>query len=101
MDDVMIYSKSTDNHETHLRKCLDVCRHKGLKLKRSKCIFFRDAIEFVGFWVDKEGLHTEASKVQAVRDWPMPATGKEVLGFLGLMGVKTLPRLLRSARQAT
>jgi len=49
MDDVMIYSKSTKDHETHLRKCLGVCRQEGLKLKRSKCVFFRDAIEFVGF----------------------------------------------------
>ena len=86
MDDVMIYSKSTEDHETHLRKCLGVCRQEGLKLKRSKCVFFRDAIEFVGFWVDKDGLHTEASKVEAVREWPRPRSGKEVLGFLGLTG---------------
>jgi len=86
MDDVMIYSKSTEDHETHLRKCLGVCRQEGLKLKRSECVFFQDAIEFVGFWVDKEGLHREASKVQAVRDWPRPTSGKEVLGFLGLTG---------------
>jgi hypothetical protein len=85
-DDVMIYSKATEDHETHLRKCLHVCRQEGLKLKRSKCVFFRDAIEFVSFWVDKEGLHTEASKLQAVWDWPRPTSGKEVLGFLGLTG---------------
>ena len=86
MDDVTIYSKSTKDHETHLRKCLGVCRQEGLKLKRSKCVFFREAIEFVGFWVDRDGLHTEASKVEAVQEWPRPKSRKEVLGFLGLTG---------------
>ena len=86
MDDVMIYSMSTEDHKTHLQKCLGVCRQEGLKLKRSKCVFFRDAIEFVGFWVDRDGLHTEASKVEAVREWPRPKSRKEVLGFLGLTG---------------
>lgn len=61
-------------------------REEGLKLKASKCFWKQEALEFVGFWVDSEGVHTEAQKIKAVIEWPMPENGKEVLGFLELTG---------------
>lgn len=86
LDDILIYSKNEEEHENHVRSVLQLMREEGLKLKASKCSFKQEALEFVGFWLDKEGLHTEAQKVQAVLDWPRPECGKDVLGFLGLTG---------------
>lgn len=57
-----------------------------LALSEDKCEFFRKAVEFVGFWVDAEGIHAEESKIKLVKNWPTPRNQKEVMGFLGLTG---------------
>lgn len=86
LDDILIFSKSKDEHEEHLQQVLQLLDKEKLKLKASKCSFFQKGVDFVGFWVDHEGVHTEANKVQAVKDWPQPTTVKDIKGFLGLTG---------------
>lgn len=86
LDDILIFSKSEAEHEEHVRSILQLLREEELILKPSKCIFNQEAVEFVGYWVDEEGVHTAEQKIKAVLDWPRPECGKEVLGFLGLTG---------------
>jgi len=60
-------------------------RHR-LFAKKSKCTFFIDTIEYLGFIVSKDGITPDPGKVQAVIDWPERTNVKEVRGFLGLTG---------------
>jgi hypothetical protein len=55
-------------------------------LSLDKCDFYKEAVEFVGFWIDGDGVHTERTKVETVRNWLTPCLPKEVMGFLGLTG---------------
>jgi hypothetical protein len=73
-------------HIDHLRTVLQLLQKAGLKLKQSKCEWFRNRIEFCGFQINQEGLLTSESKMEAVAKWPWPEHSKEVWGFLGLMG---------------
>jgi hypothetical protein len=84
LDDVLIHSSTREVHLDHIRIVLDLLQKAGLKLKRSKCKWFRDEIEFCGFKINQEGVHTLDSQTRAVTEWPQPQNTKEVGGFLCL-----------------
>ena len=83
LDDILIYSRSHQEHGGHVRLVLDNLRKAKLYAKRSKCLFFKDEVEFCGFYVSAAGLHVGADKTRAVAAWPQPRSVKEVRGFLG------------------
>lgn len=83
LDDILIYSRSHEEHGGHVRLVLDNLRKAKLYAKRSKCLFFKDEVEFCGFYVSAAGLHVGADKTRAVAAWPQPRSVKEVRGFLG------------------
>ena len=84
LDDICVYSRSPEEHEQHLRLILERLREHKLYAKASKCAFFQDEVEFLGFTVGKHGVKVTESKTSAVQDWPTPRTAKEVRQFLGL-----------------
>jgi hypothetical protein len=84
--DVLIHSKSQAEHEGHLRTVFGLLRAAGLRIKRSKCEFFREQVDFVGFVFNKDGLGMEEGKIAAVRDWKEPTSPRQVRAFLGLAG---------------
>ena len=55
----------------------------GLKLKPSKCEFFKDQISYLGHVVSAKGIATDPKKIEAVRNWPVPKTVTQVRSFLG------------------
>jgi len=67
-------------------KVLQALRNAQLDLSEAKCLFGTLETSFVGFRVNRHGIHTEEKKIQAVRDWPTPKTPTELRGFLGLAG---------------
>ena len=85
-DDILIYSKSREEHEHHLRHVLEILRKAKLYAKRSKCPFFEDRVAYLGFIVSAEGISPDPAKVEAVVSWPVPQSVSEVRGFLGLTG---------------
>ena len=89
LDDIIVVSKSVEEHEQHLRVVLDLLRKHKLRIKLSKCKFFMDQVDFLGHVVSKEGITMDPAKLQAVHDWPepsgTPAQCKSALrSFLGL-----------------
>ena len=58
----------------------------GLKLKPSKCFFFKDEIEYLGHVVGGKGIFTNPKKIEAVTKWPTPKTVYDIRSFLGLLG---------------
>jgi hypothetical protein len=83
LDDILIYSKTLEEHVEHLRQVLEKLREFKLYAKLSKCEFAKPEVEFVGFTVGKDGLKASPSKLAAVRDWPEPKSVKDIRSFLG------------------
>ncbi|WVZ76698.1 hypothetical protein U9M48_024651 [Paspalum notatum var. saurae] len=86
IDDILIYSKTEEEHEEHLRLVLRRPRDHKLYAKLSKCEFWLDQVPFLGHIVSKGGIMVDLSKISSVMDWKVPEVVKEVRGFLGLEG---------------
>ncbi|GJS01963.1 putative reverse transcriptase domain-containing protein [Tanacetum coccineum] len=86
IDDILVYSKSEEEHERHLRIVLEILRHKKLYAKFSKCEFWLQQVAFLGHIVSADGIIMDPSKVEAITKWPRPTTVTEVRSFLGLAG---------------
>ncbi|XP_024014499.1 uncharacterized protein LOC112088448 [Eutrema salsugineum] len=85
-DDILIYSKTLDEHVLHLKKVLYVLRQERLFGNLKKCSFCTDNIVFLGFVVSSQGVQVDEEKIKAIRDWPSPKTVSEVRSFHGLAG---------------
>ena len=86
LDDVIVFSKSIEDHMQHLEEVLKRFEQHNLKLKPRKCELLRTQVEFLGHVVTSEGVMTSPALVEKVRDWETPRNQKEVRAFLGLSG---------------
>jgi hypothetical protein len=86
IDDILIYSKSQEEHEEQLRTVLSILRKHQLFAKFKKCEFWLDNVAFLGHVVTKEGIAVDPGKVEAVVNWVRPTNAHEVRSFLGLAG---------------
>ncbi|KAK8669782.1 hypothetical protein V6N13_104551 [Hibiscus sabdariffa] len=83
-DDILIYSKSLEEHVYHFRSVLEVLRKETLFANLKKCSFCTNKLVFLGFVVSSEGLEVDQEKVKAIRDWPRPTSIIQVRSFHGL-----------------
>ena len=83
LDDILIYGKDFDTTLLRLRHVLDRLRDAGLRLKPKKCVLFAKETEYLGHIVSAQGISTDPAKIEAVQDWPKPATVTEVRAFVG------------------
>eukprot|EP00873_Tetraselmis_striata_P043672 jgi/Tetstr1/463936/TSEL_008741.t1 len=86
LDDVLIYSKTAQEHLEHIRLVLRELQRHHLHIKLSKCSFGRTSVEFLGHIVEAGQIKMDPRKVEAVQQGPVPKTVKDVQGFLGLAG---------------
>jgi len=86
IDDILIYSKSIQEHEQHLRMVLETLRRNQLYAKFTKCEFWLEKVHFLGHVVSKEGISVDPTKVEAVSTWPVPKNVTDIRSFLGLAG---------------
>ena len=86
IDDILIYSKSDRENAEHLRIVLQTLQQEQLHAKQSKCKFWLDCIAFLGHMISEEGISVDPSKIQAVKDWPIPRIVTEIKSFIGLAG---------------
>ena len=84
MDDIIIPRSSVEQSLERLSHVLVRLRDVNLKLKPSKCSLFRRSVIFLEHVVSQSGISTDPVKIEAVRDWPIPASAKQVRSFLGL-----------------
>lgn len=85
IDDILVFSKTEEEHEQHLRMVLDKLREHQLYAKFSKCEFWLHEVGFLGHKLTAEGLSVDPTKIQAVTEWQTPSNVKEVRSFLGLV----------------
>ena len=86
LDDIMIFSDTKEEHLKRLEAVFQKLSAAGLKLKPSKCFFFREEIEYLGHVVSGKGVSTNPKKVEAVTRWPTPKIVYDVRSFLGFVG---------------
>ncbi|KAH9763231.1 Endonuclease [Citrus sinensis] len=77
IDDILIYSKSKEEHETHLRIVLETLREKKLYGKFKKCEFWLDRVMFLGHIVTKDGISADPAKVEVIVNWERPSSVTE------------------------
>ncbi|GKA84871.1 putative reverse transcriptase domain-containing protein, partial [Tanacetum coccineum] len=86
IDDILIYSKTKEGHEVHVKLVLELLRTEKLYAKFSKCEFCLQEVHFLRDVVNQSGIHVEPSKIEVVKNWKAPTTPSEVRSFLGLAG---------------
>jgi len=86
LDDILIYSKSEEEHEEHLRIALQVLRENQLYAKLSKCSFYQRKIQYLGHIISEEGISVDPSRIEAIKEWPTSRNMTEVRLFMGLAG---------------
>jgi len=86
IDDVLIYSKTKEEHIEHLRQVLNVFKENELKINIEKCTFMKEEVEVLGHKVSSKGLSPLDSKVEAIKNWKAPENVHELRSFLGAIG---------------
>ena len=86
VDDVVVFSRSVEEHVKHLLEFFCVIADQGLKLKASKCSFAQSKVRLLGHIVDTNGVHVDAGKIEAILKTVTPSNTMELRSFLGLAG---------------
>ncbi|GJW03981.1 putative reverse transcriptase domain-containing protein [Tanacetum coccineum] len=81
IDDILIYSKTREEHEEHLGLVLELLKKEILYAKFSKCEFWLQEVQFLGHVINSDGIHVDPSKIEAVKNWKVPRTPSEENAF--------------------
>ena len=100
LDDIIIFSRNEHEHLKHIQIIFQKLIDAGLKLKESKCDFFKKEIHYLGHLISSEGIHPLPEKLDTICNMPRPKTPKEIKQFLGLCSYyrKFVPRFSAIAR---
>ena len=85
MDDIMIFTKTLEQHRQIVREVLQLLKDNHLTLKHTKCEFEKQETEYLGLLVAQNKVKVDQTKVKGVTEWPTPKTRKELKGFLGFL----------------
>ncbi|KAL4319079.1 hypothetical protein GQ457_18G007980 [Hibiscus cannabinus] len=86
IDDILVYSRTDEDHDRHLRLVLQTLLENQLYAKLSKCEFWIREVVFLGHVVSSEGIRVDPKKVEAIVNWKQPTSVTEICSFLGLAG---------------
>lgn len=103
LDDLIVFSKTFEEHLQRLRLVLQKLKENNLRLKSSKCSFLKNELEYLGHTVSAQGVKPQDEKIRAVAEYPTPKTVRDVRSFLGFVGFyrKFIPQFAEIARPLT
>ena len=103
LDDIIIFSQNELQHLEHLEIVFSRLREAGLKMKHSKCEFFKSEIHYLGYLISPEGISPLPNKLDSIKHMPVLNSAKEIKQFLGLTGYyrKFVPRFADISRPLT
>ena len=84
LDDILVFSDTAENHLKHIQKVFDSLKRHNLKLKPSKCEFFKEETQYLGFRISRDGIQADPEKVKAIQAISSPSTVREVRAFIGM-----------------
>ena len=85
-DDILIYSKSMEEHLEHLSAVFAALLVACLFGNVKKCIFCTQRVSFLGYVVTPQGIEVDSNKIDAIREWPTPTMVTQIRSFHGLAG---------------
>ena len=105
-DDILVFSPDWSQHLQHLEEVFRLLIENNFYVNRKKCLFGQQSVEYLGHVISGEGVAMDPTKVQCVKDWPVPRNVKGVHGFLGLTGyyrqfIKDYGRIARPLTELT
>lgn len=86
MDDILIYSPTLEQHLQHLKQVFVVLDQHKFYLKKSKCLFAQEKLEYLGHIISGQGVATDPAKITTLQQWSAPTDDKQLRSFLGLAG---------------
>lgn len=84
-DDICVSGTNRSTHMTNLRAVLQRLKQNGLRINYAKCQFFKESVTYLGYRIDKHGLHTDEKKIKAIVAAPAPNNITQLRSFLGLV----------------
>jgi len=84
LDDILIFTETRDRHYEIIRTVLTAIKNAGLRVNPEKCQFLRDEIKFLGHVISQEGVKTDPTKIEAIKDFGKPKCVKKMRSFLGI-----------------
>ena len=85
IDDILVASKSENEHEQHLKQLFQVLTSNNLVINTDKSSFFQQTVNFLGHLVNANGLSVDPEKVSAITNYPKPTSKRAVKSFIGLL----------------
>ncbi|GJZ87966.1 putative reverse transcriptase domain-containing protein, partial [Tanacetum coccineum] len=82
IDDILIYSRSKEGYEEHLKLILELLKKEKLYAKFSKCEFWLPKVQFLDYVIDSQGNHVNPPKIKSIKYWATPMTPTEICQFL-------------------
>ncbi|GJX06917.1 putative reverse transcriptase domain-containing protein, partial [Tanacetum coccineum] len=79
IDDILVYSKDEEDHGKHLKIILELLKKEKLYAKFLKCDFWLDSVQFLGHVIDRNGVHVDPAKIEAIKNWAAPTTPTKIL----------------------
>ena len=86
LDNIIIFSKTLEEHLTHIRQVFEKLCSANLSMKLSKCHFLSKEIQYLGHVLSTNGIHPLPSKMPAIQQMQPPTNPKQVWAFLGSVG---------------
>ena len=99
IDDILLSGKDDEDHLKNLKAVLNILLELALTLNKSKCRFNEAEVDYLGFILDKQGIRTNQSKVQAILEAPAPVSVQELQSFLG--GVNYYSKFIQNTATIT
>lgn len=84
VDDILIFSKTLEEHIRHVNEVLRRLKANKLFVKLEKCLFHQSSVPFLGHVISANGISMDPAKLSGIHDWPTPGKLKDVQAFLGL-----------------
>ena len=85
LDDVLVHSKTEEEHLRLIKKCFDIFKRYNFRLKLSMCHYFITHVKFLGHIISEEGIATDPKEIQAIKQWPELKSVQQLQQFLGLV----------------
>lgn len=85
IDDILVASKTEDDHKAHLKILFEKLSEYGITLKQEKCLFGQNSIDFLGHKISQDGITPSSEKIQSILEFPRPTTLRQAQRFLGMI----------------